>query len=60
MLSDTEHEVFTLREVLLHSRMQVARLLNRSVADIDRILKRVKERIQISHDADLPLLKKVT
>jgi membrane protein DedA with SNARE-associated domain/rhodanese-related sulfurtransferase len=58
MLSDTEHEVFALREVLLHSQMQVARLLNRSAADIDRILKHVKERIQNSHDANLPLLKK--
>jgi membrane protein DedA with SNARE-associated domain/rhodanese-related sulfurtransferase len=58
VLSDTEHEVFALREVLRHSRMDVARLLHRSAADVDRILKRVKERIQNSHDAELQLLKK--
>jgi len=58
MLSDTEHTVFTLREVLQHSRMDVARLTEQSVADIDRILKRIKSRIQSSHDAGLPLLKK--
>ena len=35
MLSDTEHEVIALREVLRHSRMHVAQLLERSVADVD-------------------------
>jgi membrane protein DedA with SNARE-associated domain/rhodanese-related sulfurtransferase len=58
LLSDTEHTVFALREVLQHSRMDVARLTERSAADVDRILKRIKARIQSSHDADLPLLKK--
>ena len=58
MLSDTEHTVFTLREVLQHSRMEVARLTKRSADDVDRILKRIKSRIQSSHDGDLTFLKK--
>jgi membrane protein DedA with SNARE-associated domain/rhodanese-related sulfurtransferase len=58
MLSDTEHAVFALREVLRQSRMHVARLLKRSAADVDRILGHVKARIQRSHETDLPLLKK--
>jgi membrane protein DedA with SNARE-associated domain/rhodanese-related sulfurtransferase len=57
-LSDTEHEVFALREVLQHSRMHVARLLKRSAADVDQISKRAKMRIRDSHDTDLPFLKK--
>jgi membrane protein DedA with SNARE-associated domain len=58
MLLDTEHTVFTLREILQHSRIDVARITERSVAEVDRILKRTKSRIQSSHDSDLPLLKK--
>jgi len=58
MLSHTEHAVFALREVLRHSRMHVARILERSAADVDQILKHAKARIQSSHDTNLPLLKK--
>jgi membrane protein DedA with SNARE-associated domain/rhodanese-related sulfurtransferase len=58
VLSDTEHDVFALREVLRNSGIQVARLLKRSANDVDQILKRVKARIQRSHDIDLPLLMK--
>ena len=56
MLSHTEHAVFALREVLRHSRMHVARILERSAADVDQILKHAKARIHSSHDTDLPLL----
>lgn len=57
MLSGTDHEVFALQEVLQHSRMHVARLLNRSAADVELILNRVKARIQRSHNSDLRVLK---
>jgi 3-mercaptopyruvate sulfurtransferase SseA len=50
ILSDTEHEVFALREVLQYSRMHVAQLLKTSAGEIDQILKRVKTRIQSPHD----------
>jgi membrane protein DedA with SNARE-associated domain/rhodanese-related sulfurtransferase len=58
MLSDTEHAVFALREVLRQSRMHVARVLKRSAADVDQIVRHVRARIQSSQDTDLSLLKK--
>lgn len=58
MLPAAEHAVFALREVLKHSRIKVARLLNRNAADVDELLERAKARIQRSHDSDLPLLSK--
>ena len=57
-LLGADHDVFALQEILRHSRMHVAQLLNRSATEIDQVLKRVKARIQLSHDDDLRLLKK--
>lgn len=58
LLPTAEHAVFALREVLQHSRIKVARLLNRNTAEVDQLLERAKARIQSSHESDHPLLSK--
>jgi hypothetical protein len=60
MLPSAEHAVFVLREVLLRSRMSAARILKKSLADVDQILDRAKHRIQHEQGAGLLLLKDQT
>jgi len=45
MLAAPEHAVFVLREVLQYSRMNAARLLETSVANVDQLLEGARKRI---------------
>jgi membrane protein DedA with SNARE-associated domain/rhodanese-related sulfurtransferase len=56
MLPSAEHAVFILHEIFLNSKTSVARILRKSVVEVDRILKHLKTRIRNRQSEDLFLL----
>jgi membrane protein DedA with SNARE-associated domain/rhodanese-related sulfurtransferase len=55
MLPAPEHAVFVLREVLQYSRMNAARLLETSVANVDHLLEGARKRIGRAASAQQPI-----
>lgn len=56
-LPTAEHGEFVLAEVLLHSRNVAAQLLNKTSADVDRVLERIRARVRQSKSAHVALLR---
>jgi membrane protein DedA with SNARE-associated domain/rhodanese-related sulfurtransferase len=55
VLAAPEHAVFVLREVLQYSRMNAARLLETSVANVDELLEGARERVGRTASAQQPI-----
>jgi len=57
VLPAAEHGEFVLAEVLRHSQDSAAQLLNKTPADVDRVLKRIKARTRQSESDQIALLR---
>ena len=57
VLPAAEHGEFVLAEVLRHSHDSAAQLLNKTSADVDRVLKRIRARARQSESEHIALLK---